>query len=96
MADKKSDLYAGGIDSLTDRVVLAFSAQRPDWQACVVDVKTAFLYAPVRGAQEEGEEQPVIVVKPPYLLVRSPPGLSMGLRSRFGEWSLLGLPMDGE
>ena len=49
---------------------MAFSAQQPDWQACVVDVKTAFLYAPVRGAQSEGEEQPVIVVKPPYLLVQ--------------------------
>ena len=28
VADKKSDLYAGGIDSLTVRVILAFTAQR--------------------------------------------------------------------
>ena len=48
LSDKKSDVYAGGIDALTVRVVLAYSAQQADWEACVVDVKTAFLYAPVR------------------------------------------------
>ena len=70
VADKKSDLYAGGIDSLTVRVVLAFSAQRKEWEACVVDVKTAFLYAPVRGSSEGDPEPTIIVVKPPYLLVQ--------------------------
>ena len=70
VADKKADLYAGGIDALTVRVVLAFAAQQKQWEACVVDVKTAFLYAPVRSSEGEGKQVPTIIVKPPYLLVQ--------------------------
>ena len=70
VTDKKADLYAGGIDALTVRVVLAFVAQQESWGACVVDVKTAFLYAPVRGSEGEGKQVPTIIVKPPHLLVQ--------------------------
>ena len=80
VAEKKSDLYAGGIDALTVRVVLAYTAQQVGWEACVVDVKTAFLYAPVRGSQEGNVEAPVIVVKPPYLLVQ------LGLLKATDRW----------
>ena len=82
VADKKSDLYAGGIDALTVRVVLAYTAQQDGWECCVVDVKTAFLYAPVRGSQEGDKEAPIIVVKPPYLLVQ------MGLLKPMDRWKV--------
>ena len=67
----RSELYAGGVDSLTVRVVLAHVSQFPSWCGCAVDVKTAFLNAPVRGSQpgEEGSA-PVIIVKPPYFLTQ--------------------------
>ena len=70
MTEKKADLYAGGIDALTVRVVLTFVAQQRGWEACVVDVKTAFLYAPVRVSEGEGKGTPITVVKPPYLVLR--------------------------
>ena len=82
VAEKKSDLYAGGIDALTVRVVLAYTAQQVGWEASVVDVKTAFLYAPVRGSQEGNVEAPVIVVKPPYLLVQ------LGLLKATDRWKV--------
>ena len=71
MGTNKADLYAGGVDSLTVRVVLAYSAQYPAWTLCVLDIKTAFLYAPVRGSSEEDpQNSPVIIVRPPYMLVQ--------------------------
>ena len=71
MGTSRAELYAGGVDSLTVRVVLAYTAQFPSWVLCVLDIKTAFLYAPVRGSTEEDSgEAPVIVVKPPYMLVQ--------------------------
>ena len=82
VADKKSDLCAGGIDALTVRVVLAYTAQKEAWECCVVDVKTAFLYAPVRGSQEGDKEAPTIVVKPPYLLVQ------MGMLKPTDRWKV--------
>ena len=67
----RSDLYAGGIDALTIRIVLTYTSQFEHWNVCVLDVKTAFLYAPVRGSEEEGGgDAPLIVVKPPYFLIQ--------------------------
>ena len=66
----KADLYAGGVDALTVRVVLGYSAQFLDWTVCVLDIKTAFLNAPARSSSEGDENGPIIVVKPPYLLVQ--------------------------
>ena len=80
VVDKKSDLYAGGVDALTVRVVLAYTAQQRGWDSCIVDVKTAFLYAPVRTSQEGVKEAPVIVVKPPYFLVQ------LGLLKSTDRW----------
>ena len=71
MGSNKSDLYAGGVDSLTVRVVLAYTAQFPQWTLCVLDIKTAFLYAPVRGSSEgDSADAPVVVVRPPHMLVQ--------------------------
>ena len=77
----KEDLYAGGIDALTVRVVLAYASQFDSWTGCSLDIKTAFLHAPVRGSLE-GEESkaPVIVVKPPYMLVQ------LGLMASGDRW----------
>ena len=66
----RADLYAGGVDALTVRVVLAYVSQYPSWCGCVVDVKTAFLHAPVRGSSQDTECGPVIIVKPPYFLTQ--------------------------
>ena len=67
----KAELYAGGIDALTVRVVLAFVSQFSSWCGCAVDVKTAFLNAPVRGSSPEDDgSTPVIIVKPPFFLTQ--------------------------
>ena len=77
----KSELYAGGIDALTVRVALAFVLQFPSWCGCIVDVKTAFLNAPVRGSeQEDSIGAPIIVVKPPFLLTQ------LGLLDQSHRW----------
>ena len=69
-ASEKMDLYAGGVDALTVRVVLGYSAQFDDWTVCVLDIKTAFLNAPARSSSEGDESGPIIVVKPPYFLIQ--------------------------
>ena len=67
----KEDLYAGGIDAITFRVALAYVSQFSSWGACTLDIKTAFLNAPVRGGgQVEGTDDPLIIVRPPFLLVQ--------------------------
>ena len=67
----KEDLYAGGIDALTFRIILAYVSQFSDWTACSLDIKTAFLNAPVRGGgQINGNADPLIIVRPPFILVQ--------------------------
>ena len=79
----KSDLYAGGVEALTVRVVLVYVASRPDWCGCILDVKCAFLYAPARSIQEDAEKQTIIVVRPPYLLVQ------LGLLGPQRRWRII-------
>ena len=79
----KSDLYAGGVEALTVRVVLVYVASRPDWCGCILDVKCAFLYAPARSIQEDAEKQTIIVVRPPYLLVQ------LGLLGPQHRWKII-------
>ena len=69
-SSEKAELYAGGVDALTVRVVLSYTAQFPTWTVCVLDIKTAFLNAPARSSSTGGDEGPIIVVRPPYLLVQ--------------------------
>ena len=67
----KQNLYAGGVDALTFRVVLAYVSQLSMWEACLLDIKTAFLNAPVRGGGSvEGGNEPLIVVRPSFVLVQ--------------------------
>ena len=77
----RADLYAGGVDSLTVRIVLSFVFEFDEWMGCSIDIKTAFLNAPVNGgAATEGHAKPLIVVKPPHLLVQ------LGLLSTHHRW----------
>ena len=77
----RADLYAGGVDSLTVRVVLSYVSQFSDWSGCSIDIKTAFLNAPVnQRASADDVATPLIVVKPPHLLVQ------MGLMSSNHRW----------
>ena len=70
LGTSKEELYAGGVDSLTVRIVLAYVAHYPSWTLCVLDIKTAFLYAPVRGSSESESDSPVMIVRPPYMVVQ--------------------------
>ena len=77
----RADLYAGGVDSLTVRVVLSYASQFEEWSGCSIDVKTACLNAPVHGgASVEDQSTPLVVVKPPHLLVQ------MGLLGHQHQW----------
>ena len=77
----RADLYAGGVDSLTVRIVLSYVSQFDGWTGCSIDIKTAFLNAPVNGgAAVDDQSTPLIVVKPPHLLVQ------MGLMAHHHRW----------
>ena len=77
----KDDLYAGGVDAITFRVVLSYVAQYPLWSACTLDIKTAFLNAPVRGGGSvAGGQDPLIIVRPPFMLVQ------LGLMQSHHRW----------
>ena len=69
-------------------MALVFAARFPDWVGVIIDVKSAFLYAPIRSDYEGTEER--IVVKPPGFLVE------LGLLARDDRWwirkALYGLP----
>ena len=77
----RADLYAGGVDSLTVRIVLGYVSQFDSWTGCSIDIKTAFLHAPVHGgAAVDDWATPLIVVKPPHLLIQ------MGLMQHNHRW----------
>ena len=59
------DLYAGGADTVAVRYVLKRGAEE-GWTGCVIDIKAAFLNAPLQA--EDGDK--VVVLKPPHLLVK--------------------------
>ena len=84
----REDLYASGAEALSDKLALIFAARFPLWVGIIVDVKSAFLYAPIRSDYEGAEER--IIVKPPGFLVE------LGLLDREDRWwirkALYGLP----
>ena len=84
----KEDLYASGAEALSVKLALIFAARSPWWIGVTIDVKSAFLYAPIRSSQGGSEER--IVVKPPSFLVE------LGLLERDDRWwikkALYGLP----
>ncbi|CAE7560008.1 RE1 [Symbiodinium sp. CCMP2456] len=69
-------------------VAITFAARHPEWRGVTIDVKSAFLYAPIRSDTKGTEER--IVVKPPFLLVE------LGLLNKEDRWwirkALYGLP----
>ena len=60
-------LYASGLDSVALRVQLRMSAME-SWEGAIVDVRKAFLYAPLKGNLSSDR---VIVLTPPKVLVRT-------------------------
>ena len=78
---EKEELYAGGSDAVSLRIALKKGAIE-GWSGATLDIKTAFLNAPLPGVQEameqdfvleeEWEEENVVLVliKPPAILVR--------------------------
>ena len=84
----REDLYASGAESLSVKVALIFAAGHPSWTGVTIDVKSAFLYAPIRSDSKGVEER--IIVKPPSFL------LELGIMTRDDRWwirkALYGLP----
>ncbi|CAE7826010.1 RE1, partial [Symbiodinium sp. CCMP2456] len=84
----REELYASGAESLSVKVSLTFAARNRLWVGVTIDVKSAFLYAPIRSDSKGTEER--IVVKPPGFLVE------LGVLSRGDRWwirkALYGLP----
>ena len=60
-------LYASGLDSVALRVQLRMSAMEL-WDGAIVDVRKAFLYAPLKGNMSSDR---MIVLNPPKVLVRT-------------------------
>ncbi|CAE7895136.1 GIP [Symbiodinium microadriaticum] len=77
-----------GAESLSVKVALIFAAGHPSWTGVTIDVKSAFLYAPIRSDSKGVEER--IIVKPPSFL------LELGIMTRDDRWwirkALYGLP----
>ncbi|CAE7239615.1 RE2 [Symbiodinium sp. CCMP2592] len=84
----REDLYASGAEGVTLRTALAYAARFVDWRGLTIDVKSAFLYAPI-GAEAKGREER-IVVKPPSFLTE------LGILKSTDRWwvkkALYGLP----
>ena len=64
----KEEVYASGADALTVRFALKKEAEM-GWKGLALDIKVAFLNAPLRDDEDHGDEAEVIL-KPPSLLVR--------------------------
>ena len=47
----REELYASGAETLSVKVAVSFAAGHPSWVGVTVDVKSAFLYAPIRSEQ---------------------------------------------
>ena len=59
------ELYAGGADTEAVRYVLKRGAEE-GWEGVTLDIKAAFLNAPLQS----GDAEVVVILKPPYLLVK--------------------------
>ena len=84
----REELYASGAESLSVKIAITFAARHRNWTGVTTDVKSAFLYAPIRSDTKGTDER--IIVKPPYLLVE------LGLLGKDDRWwvrkALYGLP----
>eukprot|EP00439_Symbiodinium_sp_Y106_P072524 s1692_g13.t1 len=66
-ASQKEDLFASGVGSESIRMVVRRAALDPSWELVSVDVRTAFLQAPLIEMQYEGRQK-VTIVKVPSIL----------------------------
>ncbi|CAE7787133.1 RE1 [Symbiodinium sp. CCMP2592] len=84
----REELYASGAESLSVKVAVVFAAMHPSWIGVTIDVKSAFLYAPIRTENQGLEER--IIVRPPHFLVE------LGILTSEHRWwirkALYGLP----
>ena len=55
----REDVYASGAEALTLRVALAFASMFPLWTGLIIDIKSAFLYAPDWGQVLKGKKKEV-------------------------------------
>ena len=62
------DLYASGSDSIAMRLSLK-KAMIEGWTGASMDIKTAFLNAPL-NEEEDGKENSAVILKPPGILVK--------------------------
>ena len=66
---KDQCLYASGADAVCLRYVLKQAAEK-SWGATVLDIRTAFLNAPL-DVEDDGQDPTVVVLKPPLLLIKT-------------------------
>ena len=73
--EEASDLFAGGISAVSLRVALALASQH-EWLASILDIKTAFLNAPMKTMKRNQwkdddmvKEEKRVLIKPPAILV---------------------------
>ena len=62
------DVYASGADAVAVRYALKRAAEE-QWSGVVIDVKVAFLNAPLID-EDDGEDPAVVILRPPPLLVK--------------------------
>ena len=80
----KNDLFASGANAVALRIALALASQFA-WHGSALDIKTAFLNAPIHAVrkdevEEEEKKERRILIKPPVLLI------SAGLVDRSEYW----------
>ncbi|CAE7837355.1 RE1 [Symbiodinium sp. CCMP2592] len=84
----RDDIYASGAEAVTLRVSLSFVSMFPNWTGITIDIKTAFLYAPIGTRSKDQKER--IIVKPPSVLIE------LGVLKPEDRWyvkkALYGLP----
>ena len=66
-ASQKEDLFASGVGSESIRMLVRRAALESSWELVSVDVRTAFLQAPLMEMQHEGRQK-VTLVKVPSIL----------------------------
>ena len=67
--ESREDVYASGADAVAVRYGLKRAAEE-GWTGVVIDVKVAFLNAPLVDEQGEEEDPAAVILRPPPLLVR--------------------------
>lgn len=67
--EESEDITATGSDVISFRVAVRKAASK-GWEGATADIKTAFLNAPMQEQGENEEQEVILVMKPPGLLLR--------------------------